>query len=94
MLLSFAKIYIRTVCIGKAENCGETIKAVLPCHMQLINCFIKSLWHSFIIDLDNCKTCIKYKKIKLHPIVCFPLAKTFNETLATDLEEWSLDKKT
>ena len=32
MLLSFEKIYVRTVCIGKAENCGETTKAVLPCH--------------------------------------------------------------
>ena len=47
-----------------------------------------------IISLDNkCEICTKYKKAKPRPIVSFPLAKTFNETLAMDLKEWSNSKK-
>ena len=36
----------------------------------------------------NCKVCQKYKKPKPKPIVSFPLAKTFTETVALDLKEW------
>ena len=37
-------------------------------------------------DLDNtCEVCLKYKKPKPRPVVCFPMAKTFNETLGMDL---------
>ena len=37
--------------------------------------------------------CIKHKRTKLRPVVGFPLAKTFNETMAMDLKECSHDKK-
>ena len=48
---------------------------------------------SHIKDLDEkCKVCIKYKKTKPQPVVDFPLAKTCNETMAMDLEEWPHDK--
>ena len=41
---------------------------------------------SHIKDLDEkCDICIKYKKTKPRPVVGFPLAKTFNETMAMDL---------
>ena len=33
--------------------------------------------------------CLKYKKVKPKPIVGFPLAKEFNETVAMDLKHWS-----
>ena len=36
----------------------------------------------------NCKVCQKYKKPKPKPIVSFPLARTFTETVALDLKEW------
>ena len=43
-------------------------------------------------DLDEkCKICIKYKRTKPRPVVGFPLAKTFNETMDIDLKEWSND---
>ena len=49
---------------------------------------------SHIKDLDEkCDICIKYKKTKRQPVVGFPLAKTFNETMAMDLKEWFRDKK-
>ena len=49
---------------------------------------------SHIKDLDEkCDICIKYKKTKLQPVVGFPLAKTFHETMAMDLKEWFHDKK-
>ena len=38
---------------------------------------------------DNCEMCLKYKKPKPRPIVAFPLAKCFNETVVLDLKEWS-----
>ena len=41
-----------------------------------------------ILD-TTCDTCLKYKKKKPKPIVGLPLAKTFNETVAMDLKEWS-----
>ena len=49
---------------------------------------------SHIKDLDEkCEICIKYKRTKPRPVVGFPLAKAFNETMAMDLTEWSHDKK-
>ena len=40
---------------------------------------------SFIKELDTkCEICLKYKKSKPRPIVGFPLAKSFNETIAMD----------
>ena len=33
--------------------------------------------------------CFKHNKAKPRPIVGFPLAKCFNETVALDLKEWS-----
>ena len=49
---------------------------------------------SHIKDLDeSCEICVKYKKTKPRPIVGFPLAETFNETIAMDLKEWSHEKK-
>ena len=49
---------------------------------------------SYIKGLDEkCEIWIKYKRTKLQPVVGFPLAKTFNETMAMDLKEWSHDKK-
>ena len=49
---------------------------------------------SYIKGLDEkCEICIKYKRTKQQPVVGFPLAKTFNETMAMDLKEWSHDKK-
>ena len=38
---------------------------------------------------DNCEICFKHNKPKPRPIVGFPLAKRFNETVARDLKEWS-----
>ena len=38
---------------------------------------------------DSCEICVKYKKVKPKPIVGFPLAKEFNETVAMDLKHWS-----
>ena len=38
---------------------------------------------------DSCDICQKYKKVKPKPIVGFPLAKEFNETVAMDLKHWS-----
>ena len=44
----------------------------------------------YLDDLDNtCEVCLKYKKPKPRHIVGFPMAKTFNETLAMDLKQWS-----
>ena len=37
---------------------------------------------------DNCEICFKHNKPKPRPIVGFPLAKRFNETVARDLKEW------
>ena len=36
----------------------------------------------------NCEIYIKYKKIKMWPVVAFPFAKIFNESMAMDLKEW------
>ena len=39
----------------------------------------------YLNDLDNtCEVCFKCKKPKPRPVVGFPIAKTFNETLAMD----------
>ena len=38
---------------------------------------------------DDCETFFKHNKPKPRPIVGFPLAKHFNETVAFDLKEWS-----
>ena len=38
---------------------------------------------------DNFETCFKHNKPKPRPIVGFPSAKHFNETVALDLKEWS-----
>ena len=38
---------------------------------------------------DNCEICFKHNKPKPRPIVGFPLAKRFNETVAHHLKEWS-----
>ena len=49
---------------------------------------------SHIISLDEkCDICIKYKKTKPRPVVGFPMAKNFNETIAMDLKEWCHNKK-
>ena len=42
---------------------------------------------------SNCKVFQKYKKPKPKPIVSFPLAKTFNETVALDSKEWKSNPK-
>ena len=42
---------------------------------------------------SNCEVCQKYKKPKPKSIVSFPLAKTFNETVALDLKEWKSNPK-
>ena len=42
---------------------------------------------------SNCKVCQKYKKPKPKLIVSFPLAKTFNGTVALDLKEWKSNPK-
>ena len=42
----------------------------------------------YLDDLDNtCEVFLKYKKPKQRPVVGFPMAKTFNDTLATDLKQ-------
>ena len=33
--------------------------------------------------------CFKYKKLKRRPILSFPPAKRFNETVALDTKEWT-----
>ena len=38
---------------------------------------------------DRCNICIKYKKPPPKPIVCAPLAKEFNESIAMDLKDIS-----
>ena len=35
---------------------------------------------------NNCDTCKRYKKTPPHPVVTFPLATQFNETVAMDLK--------
>ena len=63
--------------IDLLKNCGIEVKEFIP----------------FVINLDNnCEICLQYKKTKLCPIVGFPLAKTFNETLALELKQWSQNK--
>lgn len=43
-----------------------------------------------IIKLDtSCNICNQYKRAKPRPVVGFPLARTFNETLAMDLKQYS-----
>ena len=42
---------------------------------------------------SNCEVYQKYKKPKPKSIVSFPLAKTFNETVALDLKEWKSNPK-
>ena len=42
---------------------------------------------------SNCEVYQKYKKPKPKSIVSFPLAKTFNETVALDLKEWKNNPK-
>ena len=85
----------------------EKQKTALELHMQfshpnssrlinlLNNCeIVDEELISFIKELDTkCEICLKYKKSKLQPIVRFPLAKSFNETIAMDLKEWSNSKK-
>ena len=42
----------------------------------------------YLDDLDNaCEICLKYKKPKPRPVVGFPMAKTFDDTLAMDLKQ-------
>ena len=48
---------------------------------------------NLILKIEKCEICIEYKRTKPQPAVGFPLAKTFNETVAIDLKEWSYDKK-
>ena len=38
---------------------------------------------------DRCEICEKYKKAKSGPVVGFPMAKQFNDTVAMDLKQWS-----
>ena len=37
----------------------------------------------------NCETCLRFNKTPPKPVVCLPLAKSFNETVAMDLKVWS-----
>ena len=37
---------------------------------------------------DKCDICKRYKKSRPKPVVCFPLATEFNETVAMDLKVW------
>ena len=37
---------------------------------------------------DKCDTCIRRQKPPLRPVVCMPMAKTFNEVVAIDLKVW------
>ena len=37
---------------------------------------------------ENCIKCLKYKKRIPRPVVCFPMATTFNEAVAMDLKVW------
>ena len=37
---------------------------------------------------ENCITCLKFKKRIPRPVVCFPMATTFNEAVAMDLKVW------
>ena len=37
---------------------------------------------------QSCEICKKYKKTPPTPIVGFPIAKVFNESVAMDLKEW------
>ena len=38
---------------------------------------------------DRCEICEKYKKAKPRPIVGFPMARQFSDTVAMDLKQWS-----
>ena len=51
---------------------------------NLLNNDIKSLVKKVI---DSCKTCIKFRKPKLRPIVAFSKADDFNKTVSLDLRE-------
>ena len=42
---------------------------------------------------DSCSICRKYRRPKPRPLVGFPMAKTFNETVGMDLKEWSHSPK-
>ena len=41
----------------------------------------------------SCSICKKYRRPKPRPVVGFPMAKTFNETVGMDLKEWSHSPK-
>ena len=41
---------------------------------------------------ERCDTCKRYKKTRPRPVVTFPLAKEFNETVAFDLKTYKKDK--
>ena len=42
---------------------------------------------------DSCSICKKYRRPKPRPLVGFPMAKTFNETVSMYLKEWSHSPK-
>ena len=37
---------------------------------------------------DNCIVCKKFRRAPARPVVCMPLAKNFNDVMATDLKSW------
>ena len=43
---------------------------------------------AMINGINNCEIFITYRKPKPRPIVHFPLAKRFNETVTHDLKQW------
>ena len=42
---------------------------------------------------SDCSVCQKYKKAKPKPVVSFPVATNFNETVALDMKEWKSNLK-
>ena len=86
---------------------NEKPKVALKLHRQFAHPpaerLIQLILDSGIADADlsnhvheiskNCQTCEKYKKAKPRPVVGFPIAKVFNETLAMDLKEVAYSPK-
>ena len=48
----------------------------------------KKLENEIRSTTEKCITCIKFKRRIPRPPVCFPMATTFNETVAMDLKIW------
>ena len=48
----------------------------------------KNLEDAVKLASSQCHTCLKFKRPSPRPVVCMPLANTFNEVLAMDLKVW------